>query len=76
MGTIMVGITLNSFTMSLRIAVVTRAATTSRPMILAIAFRVDGAFVVQDTRIHALAIIAGSCVVTLAVRFTIKFKTS
>lgn len=40
-------------------------------MILAVAFCVDSAFVVQDARVHALAVVAGSRVVALAVRFAV-----
>lgn len=40
-------------------------------MILAVAFRVDGAFVVQDARIHALIVVASGCVIALAVGFTV-----
>lgn len=76
MGAIVVGITLDSLAMNLRIAVVTRTTTTGRPMILAVAFCVDGAFVVQDARVHALSVVTGGCVVALAVRFAIELETS
>lgn len=62
--------------MNLRIAVITWTTTASRSMILAVAFRVDGAFVVQDARIHALAIVTGGCVIALAVGFTVKLEAS
>lgn len=40
-------------------------------MILAVAFCVDGAFIVQNTRVHALAVVAGGRVIALAVRFAV-----
>jgi len=66
-----IGVTFDSLAMNLRIAVITWTATAGRPMILAIAFCIDGAFVVQDTRVHTLTVVAGSYVIALAVRFTI-----
>jgi len=67
----MVRVALDPLAMNLRIAVVTWTATAGRSMVLAVAFRVDGAFVVQDARIHALAVVAGGCVITLAVGFAV-----
>lgn len=71
MGTIVVGVTFDSLAMNLRIAIVTRTTTTGRLMIFAITFCVDCAFVVQDARVHALAVVAGGCVVAFAIRFAI-----
>lgn len=72
----MVRVTLDPLAMNLRITVVTGTATTGRPMIFAVAFRIDGAFVVQDARIHALAVVTGGCVIALAVRFAVEFEAS
>lgn len=67
----MIGVTFDSLAMSLRIAVITRTTTTGRSMILAVAFCVDGAFIVQNARIHTLAVVAGSRIVALTVRFAV-----
>lgn len=76
MGAVVVGVTLDSLAMNLRIAVIARAATTGRTMILAVAFCVNGAFVVQDARVHALSVVAGSRVVAFAVRFAVELEAS
>lgn len=72
---VVVRATFHSLAVDLRIAVITGAATACRPMILAIAFRVDRALVVQDTRIHALAIVARGRVIALAVGLAVDCET-
>lgn len=67
----MVRVTFDSLAVNLRIAIITWTTATSRAMILSITFRVDGAFVVQDAGIDALAVVAGTRVIAFAVRFAV-----
>lgn len=73
-GTVVVRAALDPLAVNLRIAVVARAAAAGRPVILAVAFRVDRALVLQDARIHALAVVTGGRVVALAVGFAVDCK--
>jgi len=57
----------------LRIAVVARATAAGRSVILAVALCVDRALVIQDARIHALAVVTGGCVIALAVGFAVDY---
>lgn len=70
-GAVVIRVTLDPLAVNLRIAVVTRTATAGRSMVPAVALCVDGALVVQDAGIHALAVVAGGCVMALAVGFAV-----
>lgn len=72
----MVRVTLDPLAVNLRIPVVTWAATTRRAVILSVTFGVDGAFIVQNAGIDALAIVASSRVIALAVRLAVEFEAS
>lgn len=70
-GAVVVRVALDPLAVDLRIAVVTWTAAAGRPVILAVTFRVDGALVVQDAGVNALAVVAGGRVIALAVGLTV-----
>lgn len=69
--TVVIGVALDPIAMDLGIAVVARTAAAGRLMVLAVAFRVDGALVVENAGIHALAVVTSGGVIALAVRFAV-----
>jgi hypothetical protein len=70
----MIGGAFDSLAVDLRVAVVARATATGRSVILAVALRIDRALVIQDARIHALAVVTGGCVIALAVGFAVDYN--
>jgi len=69
-----IGGALHPLAVDLRVAIVARATAAGRSVILAVALRVDRALVVQDARIHALAVVTGGCVIALAVGFAVDYN--
>lgn len=68
LGTVVVAVALDSLAKDRRLAEVTRWAATSRLMVHSEAFRVYGAVVLQDARVHAMPVVASVRVTAVVVR--------